>query len=281
MKNTALSSDISRARAVTDTQRQRMQSVADAARRQREEEEAETRRLQEEQTSREQKLDGYLDQAMQGASAIAALLENPEMKELLKARAQIKKGLLLYLAKRDGGSAWVALMEGDREGYVWGCRSPRDEEIQVRIGLEEEGVNLSFSTHYHGYFGADGRSADRDRYCHWEYQVLPGFHEETKEGFIYGILYSWLRGIALTRLSAPRTGDNWKIERERFPPVSDEILETIRSASARVAAEKNQMRYEWQANILFLRFLMDCANPKKLRKYLERALNDLAESESA
>lgn len=231
---------------------------------------ARERAIQKAQTVREQQLDKYIAVAMRGVSALVKMGKDEQIQKLVKARAEIGESFPLYAAYRDGGSAWEALVDGERDdgGYVWGCRTPRDQEITAEVRFEQNVIIVTIHILFYSYFPSGSNHAEDEEVLKWECEIpLSLTRQERKTAAMQ------LRMITIVETSSPL--EEWDLDPDESSPVTDKLLEEIERTDAHLAADDTQTKHEWEANLVLLRFLMDCSRPRKLQAYFENALKHL------
>lgn len=268
MQTSPVSSVVSRAVARANQVKRNFNRIAAQALQEKGRRETRERAVQEAQTAREQKLDRQIVLAMRGVSAIVRLCEDSHIQKLIKARDSIGKSVPLYHAYRDGGSAWDFLIADERCGYVWGVHNPRDQEISVDAILHPNEIELYIGILFLGHLDYSGRSVKDDEISTWECKIPLSLPRKGRKE-----VKSELRTIATSDLSSP--WEDWSISPDYAEPVTDALINKIRRGDARLAAHtaKNaKAEYEWMANHVLVRFLMDCSRQERLQEYLELAL---------
>lgn len=272
MAHNQLVNNIARARTSANQTRLRLERVTAQARREKEQQEARERKAQREQAAREHQLDLDVVTAMRGISAIASLCKGEQMQGLLEARSAIGEPTILYKAYRDGGSAWEALMNGERDdgGYVWGFRTPRDQEISVKVALHRNEIVLEIDIEFCSFM-TSGETISSNEISSWECKVALSTDKKLRKEIALQ-----LRALVLSEMGSPWS--EWEIDPERMESATTALLKEIKNADAHVAADDAQTiekEYEWSANIVLFRFLMDCSRPTQLQQYLDAALSSI------
>lgn len=258
---------IARAITVAGETKSQMARITANAQKEKARRDARKRVIQKAQTAREQQLDKCIAVAMRGVSALVTMGKDEQIQKLVKARAEIGKSFPLYTAYRDGGSAWIALVDGERDdgGYVWGCRIPRDQEINTEVRFEQNVIIVAIYILFCSYFPSDSSHAKDEEVLKWECKIpLPFTRRERK------VAATQLRMITIVSTSSPL--EEWDLSSDESSPVTDELLKEIERTDAHLATDDTQTKHEWEANLVLLRFLMDCSRPRQLQNYLKVAL---------
>ncbi len=259
---------LSRAEASTNQIKHNMGRIVAQAQKEKRRREAQERAVKEAQAARELILDRRIATAMHGVSAMSKLCRSEQMQALLKARAAIGKHISLYHAYRDGGSAWNYLINDNRDLYVWGVHSPRDQEISVEVIFRPDEIILTIEILFHSYLDHEGRVEENDEASVWECKVALSLNKKQRKDI----------ALQLRKIVIFNTSVHWEAHEVGLfesRSVTDELLTAIRRASASLAADGEQTvrkEYEWAAEMVMLRFLIDCSYPSKLQEYLNEAL---------
>ncbi len=201
------------------------------------------------------RFDQAIMQAVQGMTALMAVRGQRQVQEAVGSLAKIGQSLVLYQADRDGGSAWEALVSGERdeEPYVWGVRKPYDHELTVFVDMGVQGVGIHIEL-ISGHSNLKSRS-----YQLW---ITPRTTTAKLKFHLSKLAFWDTQDIMEVKTLA---------ELHRWNEVNEDLLDLFKGRSVALAAKPGQREFEWTPEFLLLRFLQKCANSRNLQRYLTKA----------
>ena len=214
-----------------------------------------------EQEARERRLDGFLEQIVQGTQALVALGCTKEMRKLINARAAVGQCTELLTLGDERTTVSVMFIKGALEVSVSAVRPSPVQDADRR------GPRKHDACYVIRRFPLDQTQIAPDWFWHL-------FHADLSQHW-----YDWEFEFASDedlKIPADRASIGKGIGNDSLRVFQRLTIEEIERVLIATADDEEYDYRWWSSNLTMLRFLADCADPGRLKYFLEQALTKMS-----